>query len=179
MTKHGVVNTGCISGTENCTDIYSVLVYNAGGSATVDCDNGTIVSFGTTKTLDTTIDGDENTEVYKVTLNSTATTNIDSLAIVASPELIYDEITYHPLEDFYNEAGKVARAFALTKRSRFALSKECFSNSGDITVGNYVVVDGAKLKAQASTGGSSATTIGVVEKILTYTYETFYVVRVQ
>jgi hypothetical protein len=173
--KHGVVNVSRASGTENSTDVYSVIVEN--GSVPIECDNGTIVNLGKYKVLSDQV-GTENLEVYVATVNADAPTDNATLAIVASPELIYDECTHHALSEYYNEAGKVVRAYALTERSCFGLTAECFSNPDDLAVNRYVTLGTEGKLTVDTTEPSDAPVFGFIESVLEYDFETYYTVRI-
>lgn len=173
--KHGVVNVARASGTENSTDIYSALVTK--NDTPIECDNGTIIDLGAVKTL-TTLLNEPNLEVYSAQVNTNTSANKSRLAIVATPELIYDESIHHSLDEYYNEAGLVVRAYALTERSCFSLSAECFTNPDDLGVNKQVTLSNNGKLTVGSEDTTTAPTFGFIENILEYDFETYYVVRI-
>lgn len=175
-TKHAIVNTSKIRGTENCADIFSVLVYDAHGTQKIDCDNGTVVTLGGTKMLDTTIPT-TNIEVYKATLPDVA--DRENLVMVVNPELIYDETIKHPLSDYYNKAGQVVRAFNMHRDDIFGLTAEAFTTPTAVEVGKWVTVGGTgKLVINDTKPTGSEVVLGYIEQALVYDYETFYQLRI-
>jgi hypothetical protein len=122
--------------------------------------------------------GESNLEAYVVTVNGSVSTDKSQLAIVANPEVIYDENTHHALSEYYNEAGKVVRAYALTSRSCFGLTAECFANPDDLAIKKYVTPSPDGKLTVDNTEPSNAPTFGFIENVLEYDFETYYIVRI-
>lgn len=100
----------------------------------------------------------------------TAKTPRTQVALVATPELLYDERLKN-LDDFTNEAGSVARAYLFETGNVFSITTD--GVSGTPAVGNIVeLADGNKLKVVA-TATSGSTAIGHVialDQVGTKTY---------
>ena len=161
---HGIVRTDNMSATIDGSLIVSGRFYGANDKV-ADVDNGSLVLIG---------DYDTNErEVRKVTL-PTPSSKIENLGIVASPELIYDESTYHGLEDFYNEAGKECTVF------RFH-ANDIFSVTFDVIEGtpakNKYLVAGSTTKYEVSST-ATGTVIGKIVDIETVGADVYAVVQV-
>lgn len=125
MAKRKVVNTDNLSGTTDGAKLLHVIVYDSKGSQQVDAENGTFVSVGGL------VDGEE--EALKATVIADGDSTAKMVALVASEEIPYDERL--TIEDFYNKAGTIARAYLLQAGDRFSIK-----NGKDATIGTPITV---------------------------------------
>ena len=116
-----------------------------------DMDNGSVV------TLNGLVDGEMN--LYEVA-DVTASTPLDDVYLVTTPEVMEDERLKHNLSDFYNIAGKIGNADKMIPGNYVGLTLEVFDASAvsnEPQVGNIVELKaGRKLAVVASlTAGST------------------------
>lgn len=165
--KHGVVRTDRMYGTDVAANLASVKYMGSGATETA-IDNGCVIA------LDGLMDGQR--EIYKGVTPS-ANTDIAKIALVATPEVMYDERKKN-LEEFENEAGTTCRAYILHEHDIFSVTADVLDAAASIAVGNIVELQaGVKLKV-VSVATSSSTTVGkviAIEKAGRYTY---YVIQV-
>lgn len=148
-------------GIDNRAYITSVLVQDASGKP-IEVENGTIVKVGAK------IEGKH--DLYAATLAASSDSDLTKLAVIGTPELIYDETTYHNLDDFINEKGIPAAGYMLGHGGDFAVTKEGFvGGTAPAAVGGTVGI-GADGKIDAS--GSGLGTVLAIEKVGRYTYYT-------
>lgn len=168
---HGVVRTDNMSGTDVRADLVSFKFY-AGSSDSVETaiDNGNVVKIGALLT------GER--EVYKATKFKKGTP-LSELALVASPEVMYDEHK-HNLSDFENEAGAEVRGYVLRSGNVFSVTADALIAASTIAVGNVVELadDETKLTV-VSTATASATTVGTVIAIEKTSRYTYYVIKIK
>lgn len=166
MANHAIVRLDNMAGTTLGTKLASLKFY--ADSAPADIDNGNIVA------LDSLVPGER--EVWKA-VAPTAKSELGAVALVASPELMYDE-RMHNLDEFYNEADVAARGYVLTTGDVFSVTAEALDAAADIAVGNIVELQaGTKLKVVA-TATSGVTKVGDVIAIDKVGTKTLYVIRV-
>lgn len=115
--KYCVVRTDLVSGTKQPADLRSVRFYNAEGEK-AEVENGVIVM----------LQGYEEgqREVMKA-VAATAGAKLSECAIIAAPEVMYDE-RKHNLDEFINEAGKAVRAYIPRSTNLFSFTAEGFVN---------------------------------------------------
>ena len=152
-----------LPGIDNRAYITSVLVQDANGKP-IEVENGTIVKVGAK------IDGKH--DLYAATLAASTDTDLTKLAVIGTPELIYDESTYHNLDEFINEKGKAAAAYMLGRGGDFAVTKEGFVSATAPTAVGGTVGIGTNGKINASGSG-----LGTVLAIETAGRYTFYTIR--
>lgn len=165
-TIHGVVRTDEMLATSASAGLHSAK-YFVDTTAT-ELDNGSVVK------LDSLLEGER--ELWKA-VAPTASDDIDTIYLVATPEVMYDE-RLRNLTDFYNEADTAIRCYALHTGDIFSVTAPVLDGAETAAVGSIVELQaGVKLKAVSSaTGGSTAVgKIIAVEPVGTLTY---YVVRV-
>lgn len=139
---HAICNTVKVKETGAGGRLYS-------GVLDEDLDNGTLLFLGDLLTMSRF--GGEIRQLKKPT-----TTSIQNEVpvLVMNPEILYDESTKskQALRYFYNEANKAVPCIPISDLDEIELTKEAFSNAGDLAVGKYVIMeDGAlKLKVDAS-----------------------------
>lgn len=141
-------------GTEQPADIVSLKFYNNSESAAIE--NGNVVA------LDGLLTGER--EVYKG-VAPTATTGINAIVLIATPELIYDESTHKSNADFINPKDVPARGYRLHSGDIFSVTDAAIdgrANFTAVTVGDVVELKaGTKLNVVAS-ATSEVTTVGKV-----------------
>ncbi len=152
--KYGKVRLDLMHGTSNPADLASVK-YQVSGTDTA-IENGNVVVVGGL------ITGER--EVYAATA-PTATSAKGTIALIATPELIYDQSTHKNVNEFRNEAGEIARAYRLVTGDVFAITIEAVAGRADIA--SVVVGDIVELKAGTklnvvATLTSDSTQIGTV-----------------
>ena len=90
--------------------------------------------------------------------DTATTTLLSEVAIIAEPEVMYDE-SKDSLADFTNDSGSIVRAYRLHAGDEFSLSKAGLT--GTTTVGHVVeLAAGNKLKGSAHAG--EATQVGTI-----------------
>lgn len=164
---HGIVRTDLMHGADVGAELVSVRFYNADVPAEID--NGCVVVIGALE--------DGQREVRKATA-PTADADIREIALIASPEVIYDE-RLHDLSDFTNEAGTIARGYRLHSGDIFSVTKECLIGEETPEKGHIVelAADTKWNVATSATGG--ATTIGEIFDIETKNGITYYAILVK
>lgn len=171
MSKHAVIRTDDMFGTDNRVGIYSVKYFVEDDSELIpaDIDNGNIVK------VNGLLSGER--ELYQAVVPA-ANTPIEDLMIIASPELIYDE-RLRSLDDFYNKAGVPARAYVFHTHQKVGVTKDALDGKASPAVGDLVEAKaGTKMNVVASpTGGS--TQIGEIVAIEQAGRFTYYVIEVR
>ena len=166
-TKHGVIRTDRMYGTDVGANLVSVKYMGAGTTETA-IDNGCVVA------LDGLMAGQR--EIYKG-ITPAANTALGKIALIATPEVMYDERKKN-LEDYENEAGVTCRGYILHSNDIFSVTAEALDAAAEIAVGNIVEVQaGVKLKvvASATSGSTAVGKVIAIEKAGRYTY---YVIQV-
>lgn len=166
MADHAVIRTDLMSGTNVNAGLRSFKYMGAGSTAT-DIDNGCVVK------LDGILDANER-EVWKA-VTPAANTPLNQLAIVATPELHYDE-RKHALKEFYNAAGKICRGYTPHSRDIFSVTAEALDGvTASTAVGAGVELQASvKLKVNAS----AASPIGKLIAIEDIKGVKFYVIEI-
>lgn len=161
---HGIVVVENMSGTHNGVDLVSVR-YAPGGTKTA-IDNGNVVLVGALEA--------GSREVY-VGATPAADSPKANLALVAAPEVQYDERLAKDLGNFFNEANAVIRGYLLDKPHQwFALTGEALDGGTARVVGAVIEAQaGTKLKA-AATLTSGSTQVGVLRDIYVKKGITYY-----
>ena len=112
---YAVIRTDLMSGTKQPADLVSLRFYDASGNK-AEVENGVIVK------LQGYEDGER--EVMKAVAAS-AGDDLNDCAIVAAPEVMYDERKKN-LDEFINEAGKAVRGYIPRSRNEFSETNERF-----------------------------------------------------
>ena len=163
---HGVVRTDLLAGTDVRSELVSVRYQPS--DVMTDIDNGNVVLLGALETGSRT--------VYKGATPA-ADSAIGDIALVASPEVIYNE-HIHGLENYYNEAGKISRGYRLHEHDIFSVTGDALSAAATPKVGDTVELQAdTKLKVVGS-ATASTTTVGKIIDINVVGNLTFYVVEV-
>ena len=169
MANHGVIRTDRMYGTDVAANLVSVKYMGTGATATA-IDNGNVVK------LDGLMAGER--EVYKG-VTPAASDALDNIAIIATPEVLYDEHK-KGLEEFENEAGRICRAYIPHTHDIFSVTADALDIASGATVAVGWVAElkaGTKLtlKASATSGSTQVGKIIAIETVGRYTY---YVIQV-
>lgn len=167
---HGVVRTDKMFGTDNRTGLWTFKYFTGSGSskAAVAVDNGNVVVLGNL------IEGER--EIYEAS-TPTAASALDSVVLVATPEMTYCPCNYG-IEEFENKAGIAARGYSLKPGCIFSVTKDALTGVANPAVGNVVeLAAGTKLKVAAS-ATSGSTQVGKIDAIETVGRFTYYVIKV-
>lgn len=157
-----VIRTDLMSGTDVRTDLFSIKVFD-GEDKPIAVENGTIVK------LVELMDGER--EIYKAVLAS-ASDDLKDCAVVATPEVFYDERKRN-LDEFINEAGRTARAYALMDRGVFSVTKEGFVDATAPAKGDSIGI-GADGKIDAAGSG-----LGVCHDVEVAGRYTYYAIKIK
>lgn len=115
MAKYCVIRTDLMQGTDVNANLCSLRFYDADGN-TAEVENGVIVK------LQGLEEGER--EVHKA-IAASAGDDLNECAIVAAPEVMYDERKKN-LDEFINEAGKAVRGYIPHARNIFSVTAEGF-----------------------------------------------------
>lgn len=166
---HGVVRTDKMAGTDNRAFMRSVRY--AVSATPTDIDNGNVVLMGALE--------NGSREVYTATA-PLANSPLKDIALVASPEVMYDERKKN-LDEFYNEAGKIARGYALHTGDIFSVTKDALDGAATPAVGDVVELKaGTKLNVVAAATGATegSTVVGkIIDKNIVGRY-TYFAIQV-
>lgn len=164
---HGICITEKLSGTFNGADLVSVR-YMVGDTPTA-IDNGSVVEVGAFEA--------NSREVRKATAPEKDSAKA-AIALIASPEVIYDEHLQNDLGNFENEANAVSRGYLLEKPHQiFAVTGEVLDGSAARIVGAVVELqDSTKLLA-AATQTQGSTKIGEIIEVFTKKGKTYYAIE--
>ena len=163
---HAVVRTDRMFGTDNRAGLISVKYIPSSTETAIE--NGNVLK------ATELISGER--EVFKG-VTPAASDAMKDIVLVASPELIYDE-RKHNLDDFTNEAGKIARAYRLHSGDIFSVTKEALAGASSPAVGNIVELKAdTKLNVVAS-ATSGSTVVGKIIAIDVVGKYTYYVILV-
>lgn len=161
MAKYCVIRTDLMSGTRQPADLVSLRFYN--GEEMAEVENGVIVELKGYE--------DGQREVMKA-VAATAESNMADCAVVAAPEVMYDERKKN-LDEYINDAGKAVRGYRLSDRNLFALTAEGFAGAVPTVGGKVGIGANGKLDA-AGTGFGECVHI---ENAGYYTYYTIKITR--
>lgn len=166
--KHGVIRTDLMSGTNVYADMLSVRYVDAQGTP-AEIDNGCVVA------LDGLMDGER--EIWKA-VDMQADSEMEKLAIIATPEVLYDE-RYQNLEDFVNPAGAAVRGYIPRSRNIFSVTAECLDIAeGVVPAAGYIVEVKAGHKLSCVAAATSAPKFGEIIAVEQSGRYTFYVIQV-
>ena len=156
MAKYCVIRTDLMAGTKNPDQLVSVRYY--ADEAVAEVENGVIVELKGYE--------DGQREVMKA-VAATAESNLADCAVIAAPEVMYDERKKN-LDEFINEAGKAVRGYRLPDRNMFALTAEGFAGAAPALNGKVGIGDNGKLDA-AKTGFGECVHIETAGRYTSYT----------
>ena len=161
MAKYCVIRTDLMAGTKNPDQLVSVRYY--ADEAVAEVENGVIVELKGYE--------DGQREVMKA-VAATAESNRADCAVIAAPEVMYDERKKNQ-DEFINEAGKAVRGYRLPERNMFALTAEGFAGAAPALNGKVGIGANGKLDA-AKTGFGECVHIETAGR---YTYYTIKITR--
>ncbi len=170
---YGVVRTDKLMGTDVRSMLESVK-YMGSGSTETAIDNGNVVK----------VDGTLMTGELEIKKGVTpaATDALDSIVLIATPEVMYDERKRN-LDEFRNDAGKICRGYHLHSGDIFSVTADAVAfntnESTDGKVGSVVELK-ADIKLNIKTGSAtpSSTVVGSVIAIDVVGRYTYYVIQV-
>ena len=167
--KYAVIRTDLMSGVKQPADLVSVRFYDAAGTSGKEAavENGVIVE------LKGYLEGENETferEIFKG-IPATAGSDLNACAILAAPEVDYDERKRN-LDEYINVAGKNIRGYVPRSRNKFGLTAKGFVGGAAPAVGGKVGI-GAGGKLTAS--GTGFGTCVAIENAGRYTY---YVIEI-
>lgn len=143
-TKHTVIRTDLMHGTDQPADLLSVRVYASVGGAAKEVDNGFIAE------IPGSLVSDER-EIFAA-IPPKATTTLNKAAIIAGVEVMYDERLKN-LYEYTNEAKKTTRAYRLHNGDIFSITAEGFTDTTLPAAGDTVGVNtDGKLKKSGKLG---------------------------
>lgn len=173
MARHGVVRTDLMSGTDVRADLVSIEYLGADGATETAIDNGNVLKVGALKGDST--NGYER-EIY-VGSKPAANDPLDSIVLIATPEVMYDERVRN-LDEFYNEAGQPCRGYRFHRGGVFSVTKEALAGAASPAIGNVVELKADTKLNVASTATNGSTVVGSIIAIDVVGRHTYYVVRV-
>lgn len=171
---YAVVRTDKLHGVDTRIGVCSVRYQpTVNGVATkTEIENGNVVLLNGLET------GER--EIYVATTPA-ANSNFKNIALVAAPEVMYDERLVN-LDQFINVAGKAARAYRLHDGDIFSVTKEALDGVASPAIGDGVELKaGTKLNVTAAASGATqgSTVVGkIIDKNVVGKY-TYYAIEVQ
>ena len=163
--KYCVIRTDLLSGVKQPSDLVSLRFYGADGEP-AEVENGVIAK------LEGYEEGER--EVMKA-VAATAGADLNECAIIAAPEVMYDERVKN-LDEYVSEAGKIVRGYIPRSRNLFSVTPEGFVGKvvpelhAEVGIG-----EGGKIDA-AGTGLGTCEHIEVVGR---YTYYTIKIAKTE
>ena len=168
MAKYGVVRTDNMTGTDVRSELVSVKYMGAGKNTATEIENGNVLK------ASELADGER--EVF-IGENVAKDTPIGEIALIAAPEVPYDE-RLRNLDEFINPAGKACRGYRLHSGDIFSVTKEALAGVSTPAKGNVVeLAAGTKLNVAASATAGS-TTVGKIIDVENVGRYTYYVIKV-
>lgn len=165
---YGIVRTDRMSGTKQPADLLSAKYLPAGTATAIE--NGRVVLIGAL------VAGER--EVFTATAPA-VNSALDSVALVASPELLFDE-RQHNLDEFRNQAGEIIRCYKFRSGNIFSVTKEAIDNNtgGAIAVGSIIELQADTQLSAVAVLTAQSTQVGTVIAIDVVGSKTFYVIQV-
>jgi len=165
---YGIVRTSLLSGTKQPADLLSAKYLPAGNATAIE--NGRVVLIGAL------VAGER--EIFTATAPA-ADSTLDSVALVASPELLFDEREKN-LDEFRNAAGDVIRCYRLRSGNRFAVTAEALDNNtgGNLAVGNIIELQADTQLSAVAALTLNSTQVGTIIATETVGTKTFYEIQV-
>lgn len=165
MAKYCVIRTDLMSGTIQSADLVSLRFYDSAGNV-AEVENGVIVE------LEGYEDGQREVMKAKAATSSSA---LNDCAIVAAPEVMYDERKKN-LDEFINEAGQAVRGYIPRSRNLFSVTAEGFVGGAVPTKGAQVGIgEGGKIDAAGAGLGECV----AIETAGRYTYYTIEIAKTE
>ncbi len=175
---YGVIRTDKLMGTDVRSMLETVKYMGSGSSATA-IENGNVVKVDGTLLTDS--DGVTKREIKKG-VTPAATSTLDEIVLIATPEVMYDERKKN-LDEFRVEAGGLARGYHLHYGDIFSVTADALDfNTNETTDGKVdSVVElkaGIKLNVKTGSATSGSTVVGKVIAIDVVGRYTYYVIQV-
>lgn len=161
---HAVVRTDRMYGTDVDPGLVSVKYIGAASTETA-IDNGNVVL------LNGLMTGER--EVY-AGITPAANSALKDIVLIATPELI----RLKNLDDFYNLAGGISRAYHLHTSDIFSVTAEALTAEADIAVGNIVELAASTKLNVVSSVTEGSTVVGRVIAIDVVGRYTYYAIEV-
>lgn len=169
-TLHWIFESSNLKATD-IGNLYDALIVDAINTKNpIDCDNAVAI-----KMLDYTGNGLQ--ERYAIKAGKK-----DKIAVTGSPAVVKNHtaetIKNEPF-NFYNKAGKDAKAYEVVQEDIFGVSKYAFTEASQAAIkeGNYVVWNGTNWVAQAA--APTASEYGFIGKVHSVSEGSFYdIVRI-
>ena len=164
--NHAVVRTDRMEGTGDRNSLVSIKYIVSTTPTAIE--NGNVLKRGAL------IDGER--EVFE---GSTPARDdaLEDIVLVSTPEVMYDE-RLRNLDDFINEAGKIARAYHLRKGDIFSVTKEALAGAETPAVGNVVELKADTKLNVAASATDGSTVVGKIIAIDVVGKYTYYVILV-
>ena len=176
--SYGVVRTDNMYATDvrggGLVSIKYIVTENAGQANETKTE--TAIENGCVLKIGDLMDGQR--EVYEGTAPAKGDA-LGDLCLIATPELMYDE-RKHDLDEFINEAGKIARGYRFHHADTFSLTADAFETAlSEIAVGNIIELQNNKTKMKVvASATASTTTVGKIIAIEQAGKYTYYVICV-
>lgn len=169
----GVVRTDKMAGTDVRSHLVSIKYGSFSGTTftAAGIDNGNVVVLGDL------LAGER--EVYAGTIPA-RNSALGKIVLIASPEVLYESEKKN-LDEFTNEAGKIARGYRLHSKDIFSVTSDALEAAATIAVGDVVELKaGTKLQVVAAATGltNGSTHVGNVIAIEVADGHTYYVIQV-
>lgn len=164
--NHAVVRTDRMEGTGDRNSLVSIKYIVSTTPTAIE--NGNVLKRGAL------LEGER--EVFAGAVPA-ANDALDDIVLVATPEVMYDE-RLRNLDDFINEAGKIARAYHLRKGDIFSVTKEALAGAETPAVGNVVELKADTKLNVAASATSGSTVVGKIIAIDVVGKYTYYVILV-
>lgn len=169
MAKYGVVRTDNMTGTDVRSELVSVKYMGTDKQTATEIENGSVLK------ASELMDGEREVFIGEQVAKDTP---IRELALVAAPEVPYDE-RLRNLDEFINEAGKSCRGYRLHSGDIFSLTKEALTGLASPKKGNVVeLADKATKLTVVASATASTTTIGKIIDVEIVGRYTYYVIKV-
>ena len=169
---YAVVRTDKLMGTD-VRSMLETVKYMGSGSDETAIENGCVVKLDGTLLADS--DGSTIREIKKA-VTPAASAKLDEIVLVATPEVMYDERKKN-LDEFINEAGKLARGYHLHSGDIFSVTAEAFANA-DPAVDQVVELKADVKLNNVASATSGSTVIGKIIAVDVTKRYTYYVIQV-
>lgn len=166
--KYGVIRTDKMYGTDVRSGLVSVRYMGADGKTATEIENGNVVKIG---------DLEEGEREVYVATDVAADTALEDVALIAAPEVPYDERLKN-LDEFISEAGTAVRGYKLHTGDIFSVTKEALAGVETPAVGNVVELAAGHKLSVAASATSGSTAIGKIIQIEISGRYTYYVIEV-
>ena len=168
---YSVVRTDKLMGTDVRSMLESVI-YMGSGSTETAIENGNVV-----KVTDLVADNGVPVEYeIKVGVTPAANDTLDSIVLIAAPEVMYDE-RKKALDEFRTEAGGIARGYHLHSGDIFSVTADGLSEA-DPAVGQVIELQAGVVLKNVASATNGSTVIGkIIDKNVVGRY-TYYAIQV-